>query len=137
MKLLSDDVITRLNLTSNEQCETCNTEKGKPPNSILKDAYVYSCDIICSYVVELTTRGYYVSVAPPSGWFHLTVRFHGEDGGVSVYHGGELRGTDTYSGTKSPAAAPGPGHLVLGRHYSDLDTGYGSVMVDELTLWDN
>ena len=72
----------------------------------------------------------------PTGWFHLTLVFHGAGNGASVYYDGTLMDTDT-SGFGSSLKTVSSGQMVLGRQKCDYDGKYATVNVDELTLWDN
>ena len=70
-------------------------------------------------------------------WFHLVVQLHGLNDGeeMEVYYNGICKSKETI---KFPATrTPGDGTLVIGRMYAgvDIGNGWGSVTVDELTLW--
>ena len=53
--------------------------------------------------------------------------------GIQIYHGGELAGRgDTKSGLKH---SPGDGRVVLGRVFTDSNSYYASVDVDEILFF--
>ena len=90
------------------------------------------------YSVELRTGYYSVTAKPnPTGWFHLTLVYHGEDRGMSLFYDGSLMGRDTAYYRFSSSRVPSNGPLVIGRLDTNYDGGYSSVAVDELTLLDN
>ena len=75
------------------------------------------------------------AVSIPSGWFHLALVFHGpEDGEGITMHRNEdhwtSRSLQDSNGFKNTS-----GTVIIGRLYSDRDSNYGNVMVDELTFW--
>ena len=70
----------------------------------------------------------------PTGWFHLTVIYHRAENDVDIYYNGERKSASLGAMISVPS---GSGQMVIGRHYVDLDSGYATVEVDELTLWNN
>ena len=70
----------------------------------------------------------------PTGWFHLTVVYHGDGKNVDVYYDGERKVTVSPSGAIEPS---GSGRIVIGRRFIDAFSGYATVEIDELTLWNN
>ena len=78
---------------------------------------------------------FYDYFAKPTGWFHLVINYIGPaDGqGITIYTNGVLDGSDTEKYKYS--WSPGDGRVVIGRKFTDSDTAYASVEVDELTFW--
>ena len=84
---------------------------------------------------HLLTGNYYASATKPDGWFHLIVNFIGQNNGVGIYYGGELKTTDT-----SKYAAihnPGDRRIVIGRYYTTYNGYYNSVQMDELLFFNH
>ena len=89
------------------------------------------------YYVDLANGFYLVnSNRRQRDWYHLTLMYHGEGNGVSVYHDGDEVGVATYLYPQSPRASSS-GHMVVGTDLTDGSGRYSSVIVDELTFWDN
>ena len=57
-----------------------------------------------------------------------------EGQGFSVYHDGSLVKRDSTKAQKNQTESSGT--VIIGKHFTDRDEDYGSVMVDELTFWD-
>ena len=69
----------------------------------------------------------------PTGWTHTVLNYIRPNNGIRIYHDGDEKGSDdTKSGGTNP---PGDGRVVVGRFYTDLDTSYGGVDVDELLFF--
>ena len=53
------------------------------------------------------------------------------------YHNGELTRSRPYSPTKNNTETldTGPGQLVFGRRYVEIDRNYGQVTFDEFSSW--
>ena len=68
----------------------------------------------------------------PTGWFHLTVVYHGAGNDVDIYYNGQRRDTVSPSSSTAPT---GSGYILIGRPYVDGDNYYATVEIDELTLW--
>ena len=93
---------------------------------------------IASYFIELPNGGYAaVAGSTPSGWFHLTLVYHGNGKGASVYYDGVRRDKDTSGFGNANIRPSGSGVMVVGRQRYNYDGYYASVIIDELTLWDN
>ena len=74
-------------------------------------------------------------VPKPTGWTHVVLNYIGPNNGqgIQVYHGGEPAGRgDTKSGLKH---SPGDGRVVLGRVFTDSNSYYASVDVDEISFF--
>ena len=94
-------------------------------------------DLLFSYFMELSDGGYTVATTGiPDGWFHLVVRYLGDGKGMKIYYDGN-EGTSLTNRHGSTPKTSSRGNIVLGRQYTDTHERYASVMVDELTLWDN
>ena len=90
------------------------------------------------YRVVLRTKYYEVIPgATPSGWLHVTIIYHGDGNGLSVYYDGILKDMDTTTTGNGYQAASSNGHMVLGRQRYSHDGNYASAIMDELTLWNN
>ena len=68
----------------------------------------------------------------PVGWFHYTVTYSSDDD-LKVYVNGQDPWAILHSG--SNGKGPSDGRLVLGRYFTDVDSNYASVEVDELIFW--
>ena len=76
-----------------------------------------------------------LSNASPSGWTHVVLNYIGlEDGqGIWIYYDGVQTGSDT---TRNPNSyETGDGRIVIGRLYTEWDTNYASVQLDELIFF--
>ena len=79
---------------------------------------------------------HYTHDSVPADWYHLALVYHGPNHGqgMSVYHDGSLVKHDS---TKTPKNhTESSGSVIIGKHHTNRDGDYGSVMVDELTFWD-
>ena len=68
----------------------------------------------------------------PTGWTHIVLNYIGpSDGqGIRVY------GMEVLNGITQDAAHPaGDGRVVVGRRYTDQDTDYASMQIDELIFF--
>ena len=93
---------------------------------------------IASYFIELPNGGYTaVAGSTPSGWFHLTLVYRGNGKGASVYYDGVRRDKDTSGFGNANTRPSGSGVMVIGRQRYNYDGYYASVIIDELTSWDN
>ena len=65
----------------------------------------------------------------------MTIVYHGPNNGegFTVYHNGIGVAHDNFRSASSHNA--GPGSMVIGRTFTDVDDEYASVCVDELTMW--
>ena len=88
--------------------------------------------------MQLSHGQYVVSatVAPPAGWFHLTVMYRGDGKGLMIYYDGETIGSATTKNSYTEIGSSS-GEVVLGRQLTNKDNYYASVMVDEVALWNN
>ena len=79
---------------------------------------------------------YYTHDSVPADWYHLALVYHGpSDGqGMSVYHDAALLKHDASKTPKNHTESSGT--VIIGKRHTDRDGDYGSVTVDELTLWD-
>ena len=65
----------------------------------------------------------------------MTLVFHGNDTdqGLTLYH--------NHSEIKDPMVnvqdehPPGSGHIVIGRRYTNKDSHYSSILIDDFILW--
>ena len=92
--------------------------------------------IFLSTYVYLAGRAFDGNFNIPTGWFHLVLNFIGSNDGqeMVVYLDGEEVARVARKST--PGTAPqGDGRVVIGRLETDDDGYYGSIMIDELTLW--
>ena len=74
-------------------------------------------------------------IPKPTGWTHVVVNYIGQqDGqGMEIYHNGESAGSDHTKSLRTLSA--GDGRVVLGRAYTDLDTWYAPVDIDEILFF--
>ena len=91
---------------------------------------------IFRYAVRSLGTTIFTLVDKPSGWFHVVLNYLGSaDGeGIRVYHDGQ----EIPSGGRIPfneAEIPGQGTVAIGRDPILDDGQYGSVIVDELRLF--
>ena len=63
-------------------------------------------------------------------WFHIVLNFMGNI--MRIYLDGVIRSTLP---TGSSSQVPGDGRIVIGRRFSELDSNYASVQVDELLFF--
>ena len=90
--------------------------------------------IICSYTVRLDTSSKTVRILIPSAdWFHLMFMVQGENTDVTVYHNKAVQ-TGTLDSSSSDFS-PSSGKTIIGKLTSDQELFYGSVIVDELAMW--
>ena len=66
------------------------------------------------------------------GWFHTVLNFMGDR--MRIYHDGVVRSTLPVDASPS-SHIPGDGRIVIGRWFSELDSNYASVQVDELLFF--
>ena len=98
-----------------------------------------SCNVFCviffSYILHQSDKGYAMYIdGKPTGWFHLTIVYHGDGNDVDIYYDGQRK--DTFSPGSSTVPS-GSGHTVIGRQFIDQDNYYATVEIDELTLWNS
>ena len=102
--------------------------RGQTCNDIMFSYCSYSVDVTnWSYGGEVTTK--------PVGWFHLAFVFLGANYGLIVYYDGEemFRVTNTLDKSNQPSS----GRMFIGKSMYNYEDCYASVMMDELTVWDN
>ena len=89
----------------------------------------------CSYAIRLPDGSFYAEGSRPSGWFHLVVNYIGpEEGeGIRVYYDGVLVGSDTRKNVHT--ISEGNGQIAIGRFYNNNKWRDGSVVVDDLILF--
>ena len=85
----------------------------------------------------MTMSYYRVSTKNPTGWFHLTIIYHGTGNGLSVYYDGELMGNTKTSIGSLYDGVPSSGKMAIGKEEYDVDDKYATMVIDELTLWNN
>ena len=70
----------------------------------------------------------------PTNWSHITLVYYGCCEKIIVYQNGTQIGvTFKVSGYYTPTS----GKLVIGRLLTDIDHYYGTVMVDDLKIWNS
>ena len=102
----------------------------------------YLCEAILLYLktllirfhLELLDGNFWIPDLPVSlNWVHVVLNYIGPDEGTQGTRGyldGELKGTDTVK--FQIHYQPGNARVVVGKDYTDLDTYYASVGVDDL-----
>ena len=69
----------------------------------------------------------------PDGWLHLVVRIGDSTGKPEAFLNGQRV---IYSPTGGPSPkSTGSGVVIIGRLYNSEDLHYGSVVVDEMAMW--
>ena len=88
------------------------------------------------YVVQVFIGFFFVVGPRPDGWFHVVVNFLGpNDGqGFTVYNDGVQIGTGSRR-IGSTEHVEADGRIVLGRFYTEDNSFYGSVFIDELYFY--
>ena len=81
-------------------------------------------------------NGEFRAYAPttPGDWFHLTWVYHGPSLGTIVYHDGVKIANGSSIHPKDNITT-GDGRVVVGRYYTEKNSLYRSVQLDELVLW--
>ena len=64
----------------------------------------------------------------------MALVYHGTDSGASVYYNGVHKKTDTSKEAHGPWGS-GNGQIAIGKFYVRSNTGFASVLIDELMLW--
>ena len=88
-----------------------------------------------SVLVNLQNGQFHASYLKPTGWTHILINYIRFNGGAAIIiHDNNRQVTsDTTKTVKS--YSPGDGRIVVGRQYTDKDSNYVSVQVDELIFF--
>ena len=80
--------------------------------------------------------GYFVyHAAIPVGWFHLGLVFHGSQQGQGFTLHVHQQSTRRSGTLNSKEYQNTTGTVIIGRRFHERDQNYGSITMDELTLW--
>ena len=71
------------------------------------------------------------STGVPTGWFHAVLTFQGDQ--ITVYQNNILQNRPLQTGFVSEPS--GSGTVVIGKGIIDRDNYMGTVVVDELAMW--
>ena len=67
-------------------------------------------------------------------WTQVVLVYHGPDAGVSIYYNGIFKTKDSTKESHGSWAS-GNGKVAIGKFYVRSNSGFASVLVDELMLW--
>ena len=88
--------------------------------------------IFCRYYVRPRTKYTRLDVVGvPVGWFHAVLIYQEDQ--ITVYHNKILQ--SGLLGTGTTSKPPGSGTVMIGRGIIDRVNYWGSVIVDELAMW--
>ena len=85
------------------------------------------------YGVHVSDGRFYSKANGSHGWFHIVLNFIGPSDGIQIYNDGVKVTNDASKRPKN--YTDGDKNIVIGRRFSDLDTRYASVQVDELLFF--
>ena len=103
--------------------------------NLAKSSQSCQCSFIFRFVIHLLDRWFRTDVAPPAVWTHVVLNYLGpEEGeGIRVYYNGVQTGSDDTERLSTFQA--GVGRVAVGRLYTDTDSDYPGVDVDELMFF--
>ena len=99
----------------------------------LKVCILFILIVIYCYGVRLPTASKQLRVSVPDEWFHMVFMVEGENTGIKVDHNKIARTASV--DTSSNNFLTGPGTTVIGKLSSDQEIYHGTVIVDELAMW--
>ena len=86
------------------------------------------------YHVYLADEYFIIGTSKQSGWIHVVLNYIGPSDGIRLFYDGAEVKSDT---VKDAASVPsGDAGIVVGRRYTDIDSYYGNVKIDELIFFD-
>ena len=96
---------------------------------------IYSPVYGCRYVwLYLRQKSYAKTLERPSGWTHVVLNWNGA-AGLDFYYNGEEEDVGPPTPGSDPPRPDSDGRVVVGRTYTDIDTAYSSIMLDELLFF--
>ena len=103
-------------------------------SSLLFEEY-FIMIIFFRFYVYLPNGRFFVSESKPTHWFHVVLNYIGPNNGqgMRIYRDGVEEGSHTTRISESLSA--GDGRIVVGRWYTDSDSYYSSIQVDELIFF--
>ena len=84
------------------------------------------------YDVALNHGFFQTSSVKSAEWFHVAVIYYGPSSGTALYYDGSWSMNGTFINLQ---VTSGAGTVHIGMVYINLAAYYGSVMVDELSMW--
>ena len=80
----------------------------------------------------LLNKQFIIASLVPTGWTHIVFNYIGDDDGQGI----RVYGMEVVSdATRDVARSAGDGRIVVGRRWTDQDTYYASMEIDELIFF--